>query len=92
MRWQAIPDQNDGTTQSSVDFADEPNEIRRPRIVIQEFVVQPQTQRPRGSGDGGDRRDSIASIPRSLQGRVAPRCPHTPPQRLQQKPTFVEKN
>jgi hypothetical protein len=27
-----------------------------------------------------------------LQGRVAPRRPHTPPQWLQQKPTFVDKN
>jgi len=92
MRGQAVPDQNHGTTQMCVDFSHEPNEIRRPRIVIQEFVVQPQTQRPRGAGDGGNRRDSIASIPRTLQGRVAPWRPHTPPQRLQQKPTFVEKN
>ena len=92
MRRQAIPHQNDGTTQMSVDFAHEPNEIRRPRIVLQEFVVQPKPQRPGRSGDGGDRCDSIASIPCTLQGRFAPRRPHAPPQGLQQKPTFVEKN
>lgn len=76
----------------SVDFAHEPNEIRRPRIVIQQFIVQPQPQRPGSPGHGGDRRDSIASIPRALQGSVTAGRPHAPPQRLQQKPAFVEKN
>lgn len=92
MSGQAIPHQNDGTTQMSMDFAHKLDEIRRSCIVIQQFVVQPQPQRPGGSGDGGDRRDSIPSIPRTLQGSVALRRPHTPPQRLQQKATFVEKN
>ena len=45
MSRQAIPNQNDGTTQMSMDLAHEPNEIIRPRIVIQEFIVQPQSQR-----------------------------------------------
>lgn len=55
-------------------------------------IVQPQSQRPGGSGDGGDCRDSIPPIPRALQRRVAARRPHAPSQRLQQKPTFVDKN
>ena len=92
MSRQAIPHQNDWTTQMPMDFAHESNEIRGPRIVIQEFVVQSQPQRPRRAGDGGDRRNAITSIPGTLNGRVASRCPHSSPQRLQQEPAFIEKN
>lgn len=92
MSRQSVPHQDDGSTQMLVDFAYEPNEIRRPRVVIQQFVVHPQPQRPRSAGDGGDRRDAIASIPDALKGRVASRRPYPPPQRLQKIPTFVEKN
>src|SRR5271169_2800883 len=92
MSRQAIPHQNDGTAQMPMDFAHEPNEILGPRIVIQEFVVESQPQRPRGACDGGDRRNAFTSIPRTLDRRVACRRPHSPPQWLQQKPTFIEKN
>ena len=92
MSRQAIPHQNDCTAQMPVDFAHEPNEILGPRVVIQEFVVQSQPQRPRGTCDGGDRRNAFTSIPRTLDGRVACRRPHSPPQWLQQKPTFIEEN
>jgi len=92
MSRQTVPHQDDGSTQMLMDFAHEPNEIRSPRVVIQQFVVHPQPQRPRSAGDGGDRRDAIASIPDSLQGRMASRRPYPPPQRLQKIPTFVEKN
>jgi hypothetical protein len=92
MSRQAIPHQNDCTAQVPMDFAHEPNEILGPRVVIQEFVIQPQPQRPRGAGDGSDCRNAIMSIPDTLEGRVARRRPYTPPQRLQQKPTFIEKN
>lgn len=89
---QTIPNQNDGTTQVSMDLAHELNEVARSRIVIQEFIVQPQSQRPGGSRDGSNCCDSTPFIPRALHGRAAARCPHTPSQRLQQKPTFVDKN
>jgi hypothetical protein len=92
MSRQAIPHQNDFPSQMPMDFAHELNEILSPRVVIQEFVVQPQPQRPRGAGNGRDRRNAITSIPCTLDGCVARRRPHTPPQRLQQKPTFIEKN
>jgi hypothetical protein len=92
MSRQAIPYQNDCTAQVPMDFAHEPNEILGPRVVIQEFVIQPQPQRPRGAGDGSDRRNAITSIPGALKGRVARRRPHTPPQRPQQVPAFIEKN
>lgn len=89
---QTVPHQYDGSAQMLMDFAHEPNEIRSPRVVIQQFVVHPQPQRPRSAGDGGDRSDAIASIPDTLKGRLAGRCPYPSPQRLQKKPTFVEKN
>jgi len=92
MSRQAIPHQNDGPAQMPMDFAHESNEILGPGVVVEQFVVQPQPQRPRGAGDGGERRKAIASIPHPLQGRLARRGPHPPPQRLQQKPTFIEKN
>lgn len=92
MSRQAIPDQNDWTAQVPMDFADELNEILGPRIVIQEFVVQSQPQRPGSACDGGDRRNAVTSIPGTLDGRLARRGPHSPPQGLQQKPTFIEKN
>lgn len=92
MSGQAIPHQNDGTAQMPMDIADKANEIRGPRIVIQEFVVQSQPQRPRRACDGGDRRNAVASVPRALDRRVACRCPHSPPRRLQQESTFIEKN
>ena len=60
--------------------------------MIQEFVVQSQPQRPGGACDGGDRRNAVASIPGTLDGGVACRRPHSPPERLQQKPTFIDKN
>lgn len=75
-----------------MDIADKSNEIRGPRIVIQEFVVQSQPQRPGSTRDGGDRRNAVASVPGTLNGRVASRGPHSPPRRLQQKATFVEKH
>lgn len=89
---QSVPHQDDGSAQMLMDFAHEPNEIRSPRVVIQQFVVHPQPQRPRSAGDGGDRSDAIASIPGTLKGRLAGRCPYPPPQRLEKKPAFVEKN
>lgn len=92
MSRQSVPHQYDRSAQMLVDFAHEPNEICRPRVVIQQFVVHPQPQRPWSAGDGGDRRDAIASIPDALKGRVASRRPYPPPQRLQKIPTFVEKN
>lgn len=92
MSGQTVPHQDDGSTQMLMNFAHEPNEIRRPRVVIQQFVVHSQPQRPRGAGDGCDRRDAIATVPSTLKGRVASRRPYPPPQRLQQIATFVEKN
>ncbi|GEM_PF-5264137 len=92
MSRQTIPYQYDGSPQVLMDFAHEPNEIRSPRVVIQQFVVHPQPQRPRSAGNGGDRSDAIASIPGTLKGRVAGRCPYASPQRLQKIPTFIEKN
>lgn len=92
MSRQAIPHQNDWTAQMTMDIADKANEIRCPRVVIQKFVVQSQPQRPRSPCDGGDRRDAIASVPGPLNGRVACRGPHSPPQGLQQIATFVDKN
>jgi hypothetical protein len=72
--------------------AHEANEIRRSRIVVQEFVVKPQPHRPRRPGDRGDGRNPIPSIPRSLNGRISRRRPNAAPQRLQQIPAFIEKN
>lgn len=92
MSRQTIPHQNDWTAQMPMNFPNESNEILGPRIVIQEFVVQSQPQRPRGACDGGDCRNAVASIPRTLDGRVARRGPDSPTQGLQQKPTFIEKN
>lgn len=92
MSGQAIPHQNDGTAQMPVYIADKLNEICGPRIVIQKFVVQSQSQRPGRACDGGERRDPVTSIPGTLNGRVPCRCPHSPPRRLQQKPTFIDKN
>lgn len=92
MSGQAIPHQNDGTAQMPVDIADKLNEICGPRIVIQKFVVQSQSQRPWRACDGGERRNPVTSIPGTLNGRVACRCPHSPPRWLQQKPAFIDKN
>ena len=72
MSRQAIPHQNDCTPQMRVNFAHEPNEIVGPRVVIQEFVVQPQPQRPRGACDGGDRRNAFTSIPHARWLGVLP--------------------
>lgn len=92
MSRQTVPHQYDGSAQMLMHFAHEPNEIRRSRVVVQQFIVHPQPQRPRRAGDGSDRRDAIAPIPDTLKGRVASRRPYPPPQRLQKIPTFVEKN
>jgi hypothetical protein len=92
MSRQPIPHQNDCTAQMLMDFVNEPNEVFGPRVVIQEFVVQSQPQRPRRACDGGNRRNAFTSIPRALDRRVACRRPNSPPQWLQQKPTFIEKN
>jgi hypothetical protein len=92
MSGQAIPNQNDRTMQVIVNFSYEANKIRRPRVVIQEFVVQPQPQRPGSFCHGGECRNAIASIPRSLQWRVTAWRPDTPSQWLQQIPAFIEKN
>jgi len=92
MSRQTVPHQYDGSTQMLMDFAHEPNEICAPRVVIQQFVVHSQPKRPWSAGDGGDRRDAIASIPGTLKGRMAGWRPYSPTQRLQKIPTFVEKN
>lgn len=92
MSRQAVPHQNDGSAQMPMDFAHEANKILGPRVVVQKFVIQSQPQRPRGACDGSNRRNAFPPIPGTLDGRVACRRPHSPPQRLQQKPTFVEKN
>lgn len=92
MGWQAVPHQNDGTPQMPVNVADKSNEVRAARIVIQELVIQSQPQRPGSSRDGGERRNAVAPVPCSLERSVACRSPHAPPQRLQQKATFIEKN
>lgn len=75
-----------------MDFAYETNEVLGPRVVIQKFVVKSQPQRPRSACDGGDCRNAVASVPRTLEGRVTCRGPHAPPRGLQQKPAFIEKN
>jgi len=92
MGGQAIPNQNDRTMQVTVNFSYEANEIRRPRVVIQEFVVQPQPQCPGSLCHGGKGGNTIASIPRALQWRAAARRPDAPSQWLQQIPAFIEKN
>jgi hypothetical protein len=92
MSGQAIPNQNDRTMQVFVNFFYKANEIRRPRVVIQEFIVQPQPQRPGSLCHSGDGRDAIVSIPGSLQWRATARCPDTTSQWLQQIPAFIEKN
>lgn len=89
---QAIPHQNDWTAEMPMDIADKSNEIRSPRIVIQKFVVHSQPQRPGRTCDGGDCRNAVASVPGTLNGRVASRCPHSSSRRLQQKAAFIEKN
>lgn len=89
---QAIPHQNDWTAQMLMDIANKSNEICGPRIVIQEFVVHSQPQRPWRACDGGDGRNAVTSIPGALNGRMASRCPHSSPRWLQQKAAFIEKN
>jgi hypothetical protein len=92
MSRQSVPHEDDTSAQVLMNFAHEPNEIRGSCVVIQQFVVHPQPQRPRCAGDGGDRCNAIASIPGTLKGRMARRRPYPPSQRLQKIPTFVEEN
>jgi hypothetical protein len=92
MRRQAIPHQDDGATQVGVKLLHELNEIRRSRVVIQQLVVQSQSQCPRRTSDGYDGRDSIASIRRALQGGTPLRRPDSSSQRLQQEAAFVDEN
>jgi hypothetical protein len=91
MSAQAIPHEDDWTPQMIVNFSHEPDEILRPRVVIQKFIVQSQPGGPRRSRNRSHRRDPIVAVPGALERCAAQRGPHTPPQRLQQIPTFIEK-
>ena len=92
MSRQAIAYEDDWTSQVEMDFSDESYKVRGLGVVVKEFIVQAQ---PTGPGRASDCRqcgDSIVTIPDSLNRRVSRRSPHPPPQRLQQIPTFIEKN
>jgi hypothetical protein len=70
---QAIPHQNDWTAQIPMNMADKSNEIRSPRIVIQEFVVQSQSQCPGRACNGCDCRNcqSAGCLPTDTSRRSA---------------------
>lgn len=92
MSRQAIPHQDDRPTQVMMNLSHELNEIGRSRVMVQKFIIQPQSRGPRRSGHSSNRCDPIATIPRPLDRRAAFRCPHASSQRLQQIPAFIDKN
>jgi hypothetical protein len=92
MRRQTIADEDKRTAQVRMDFLQEANKVGRSSVVVKEFVIQAQPGGPRCPRDCGQSRDSIVTIPRVLNRCVSFGGPHSPPQRLQQIATFIEKN
>lgn len=92
MSRQAITDEDKRAAQVRMDFSQEANKVGRSSVVVKEFVIQAQPGGPRRPSDCGQCRDSIVTIPRVLNRCVSFGSPHSPPQRLQQIATFIEKN
>lgn len=92
MSRQTVTHEYDRTTQVRMDFMQEANEIGRPCVVVEQFVVETQTCSPRCEGHSGQRRDPVVTIPDALDRRMSFRCPHPSPQRLQQIATFIKEN
>lgn len=72
--------------------ADEPHEILGLTVMVQQLVVQAETLCPRRDGQGAHDAQAVVSMPRIMDGSLSHRSPDLPPQRLQQKATFIEKN
>lgn len=89
---QTITNENQWTPQVQMDLAQEPNEVRSPCVVVKQFVIQAEPTGPRRASNGRQSSDPIVTIPDSLDRRVSRRSPHSPPQRLEQIATFIEKN
>lgn len=89
---QTIADEDNRTTQMSVDFADELNDIVCVGIVAEKFAVQIEPRGPRRSYERPQGGDSIMPSPRMLNGSLSPASPHAATKGLQHVPTFIEKN
>jgi len=61
-------------------------------IMVQQFVIHAEASCPRSTTERGHDCDAIAPVPGMLHWRVATLRPHSTPQGLQQKATFIEKN
>lgn len=60
--------------------------------MVEQREVKPESLGPRRPGDGGDRRDSVMTVPGILQWRLSFGCPNLLSQWLQQIATFVKEN
>jgi hypothetical protein len=60
--------------------------------MVQQFDVQSKSIGPGSASDRRHRRDSVVAIPSQLDWPMSFGCPHSSPQRLQQKATFIEEN
>ena len=88
----AITDEQQRTPNMAMYVTQESHDIWGTCVVVQQRVIQPESFRPRGAGEGRQCRDSVVSVPSVLQWRLANRSPHAAPQWLKQIATFVEKN
>jgi len=92
MSRQAVAYEDDRTPQVEMDFSHESYKVRGSGVVVKEFIVQAQPTGPGRASNCRQCSDPIVTIPDSLNRRVSRRSPHSPPQRLQQIATFIEKN
>src|SRR5262245_21264070 len=88
----AVADQQQWPTQSVMDSANESDHVLRCEIMVGQVVVQTKALCPGSDGEGAQCTEAIMSIPGVLDRRLATRSPDAAPQRLQQKPAFVEKD
>lgn len=75
-----------------MNFPQELHHVGRACVVVKQFIVQTEPTCPRSAGNRRQGGDSIVPVPCVLDGRFSPGGPDSPPQRLQQIATFIEKN
>jgi hypothetical protein len=92
MHLPAVPDQHDRSALVLVDRTHEPHHLVGVEVMVDQVVIQSDSPCPRSDRQGADGAGAIMAIPRVSDRGQPDGRPGIAPQRLQQKPTFIEKS
>ena len=88
----AIPDQNGPPAQMTSKVPQKVDHVRRANVLFVNGKEEPQATPVGRDRHGTDDRESIVSVPCVREGRLSPRRPGSPQQRLQHEATFIDEH